>query len=510
MIKPLFPTETATETLPTIEIHPARLRLVGFTDETLAAVAKVFSWPVPGAVFAQRTHKQKHPSPQAWCKACQWDGKRCLLEPDGSLPWGYGARLYDLLAAQNVAYDVAYAVPQTPPEKAFDWTLSADLREYQGEHVEKALNAGRGVIMAATGAGKSIMAAALVCELGLPAIVVVPTKLLAGQFLDTFKQFTDCEVGLIGSGKCVDAPVQVAIAKSLVGNDGTTHAALEGKSVLIIDEMHLSSATTYEAICNACPAAYRYGFSATPYRDSDLEDNLLLGLCGPTIAQIGVEELQESGHLAKTDIRIIPCKVGYARTLYDEEQGQWRETSYGEKYRVGIVQNGYRNKQIADLANAHAADGLKVLVIISWIEHADLITELLDRAPIFLSGQDSPKQTEAKRAQFRDGQGGVCIGTSIVDTGFDVPALDVLILAGGGEFDGRTIQRLGRGLRPSPGKESVIVYDFTDEDKPTFLYHAQSRVKAFSKVGQRVTEYESVAQALAAGAPVREQTTLAV
>jgi len=427
-----------------------------------------------------------------------------------------------LLAKLSCSFDLRDCRP-SQPERQYDWTLTADLRDYQQEQVSKALAAERGVVQAATGAGKSIMAAAIVCRLGLPTLLVVPTKLLAQQFAETFRKYTDCPVGLLGGGKHEDAPVQIAItnsaaaeAKRVQALDGDAQRSALDKQVLIIDECHTAASRMGQIIALNCPAHYRYGFSATPYRANDLEDNLLRGLCGSVIAEVGVQELQESGHLAQTDIRTIHIALNSRRMVWDETLDEnalpvgWRELSYGELYRAQIVRNGWRNKQIADLANAHAADGQKVLIIISWIEHAELLTALLDAPPLFLSGQDSPKQTETKRQQFRDQQGGVCIGTSIVDTGFDVPAIDTLILAGGGEFDGRTIQRLGRGLRPSPGKEKVIVYDFTDDDKPLFAWHAKARVKAFVKLGQTVTQYETVAQALAADAPVREQETMAL
>lgn len=504
-----------TNTTPIVELHPARLRLQNFPPDVMEALRRTFSWAVPGAHFQMKRHREKHPTPQEWCKACRWDGKRCLIEPDGSMPRGFELQVLAYLLAIKGArpgldWQIAdFCGPDQPP--LYQWHLKAELRDYQQGHVTAALEARRGILQAATGAGKSIMAAALVCELGLPAIIVVPTKLLAGQFLETLRKFSDCEVGLIGSGKCEDAPVQVAIAKSLVAADGTTHAALQTKSVLIIDEMHLSSSTTWEAICNACPATYRYGFSATPYRKHELEDNLLLGLCGPIIAEIGVEELQEQGHLAQTEIRIIRNRVGYARMIYDEETDEnglpigWRETTYGERYRAAIVRNGYRNKLVADLVNYHVADGAKVLVVVSWIEHADELLPLFDREAMFLSGKDSAKRTEEKRIQFGQQQGGCCIGTGIVDTGFDVPSIDVLILAGGGEYDGRQTQRLGRGLRPSPGKDRVLIYDFRDDDRPLFDYHSKARVTAYEKLGQACTEYETVALALAADSAEQQQ-----
>ncbi|MFA5058017.1 MAG: DEAD/DEAH box helicase [Opitutaceae bacterium] len=514
----LWPHQAAAADLlaPTVEFGPARLSLADFPREVIADIAKAFSWPVPGAHFAQKAHRKKHPMIRPGCSFCLWDGTRSLLERDNTLPIGFAFRLNELLRARP-GFEFAVLDNSGPvPDRQYDWHLSADLRDYQREALAAAQYHRHGIFQAATGAGKSIMAAALICDLGLPAVVVVPTKLLAGQFLETFRAHTDCPVGLIGSGKWEPAPVQIAIAQSLVSGTGAAHTDRLDRRVLVIDEMHLSATATWEAICNACPAYYRYGFSATPYRKTELEDNLLMGLCGPVIAQVGVVELQNSGHLAQTDIRVIHMPVGYRRMIHDDsDDGRggvigWRETSYVEKYKEAVVENGWRNQQIADLVNRHAADGLKVLVSVAHMDHAARLMALLDCEPIFLSGRDSNEATEAKRRQFRDQPGGVCIGTSVVDTGFDVPALGVLVLAAGGEFDGRSVQRLGRGLRPSPGKDRVIVYDLRDEDKPLFRYHARSRMRTYENLGQKVTEYENAAAALASEAAPGEQERLAL
>lgn len=483
----------------TLEIHPTHIKVVGADEALNARITNDLSYDVPGAFFALKAHKKKHPEKKSWCSFCHWDGKKSLYE-NGNLALGFHDRITGTLVEWNVPFDVKDCRPPKP-SKQYEWHCSADLRDYQREIVDSMLHKGQGVISAATGSGKSIIAAAAICELGLPALIVVPTKLLLGQFVETLKDFTDVPAGIIGSGKHTEGLVQVAIAKSLV-TDTPVHPDVLTKDVILIDECHYSSAETWQQVLDNCPAHYRFGFSATPYRAAELEDNMLVGMCGSVIADVGVAELQQSGHLAQSEIRVVRIKCGYDRMVYDETEDDfgnavgWREANYAEKYRQGIM-HPYRNEQVAKIVNHHARQGHKVLVTISFIEHAEQLIPMFDGDVIFLSGKDNAKHTEEKRLLFGQQSGGICIGTSIVDTGFNVPEIDVLVLAGGGEFDGRTVQRLGRGLRPTPGKDKVIVYDIKDDDKPMFLYHSKSRVKAYEGVGQAVTEYESFADVLA-------------
>ena len=477
-----------------INIHPTQLILQDVTEEAEKILSVAFCYEEPGSYFALKTHKKKHPTPQKWCSFCQWDGKRKLYS-DGVLHFGFLQRVKKLLIENGVEFSIVDHRPPKP-QKQFDWHCSAGERAYQQTLLKSMLREECGTIQAATGGGKTILCAAAVCELGLPAMIVVPTKLLMGQFQQAFAEFTDIPLGCIGSGKYVDAPVQIAIAKSLVKDDGTVHPDLLTKHVLCIDEMHYSSAKTWETIITNCPARYRYGFSATPKKDSELEQALLVGMCGDVIGAVGVADLQKEGYLCQTDIRILNIKCGYDRMVYDDtlKNGQevgWRECYYQEMYRKAVVENEYGNEVVGKVIGYHANQGQKVLVIVQALDHAGLLAEQFQQDYIFLSGNDTAKQTEAKRLQFREQEGGICIGTSVVDTGMDVPSIDVLVLVAGGDFDGRAIQRLGRGLRPSPGKDTVIVYDIRYYDKPMFWYHGLSRIKAYEQIGQTVVQYDS-------------------
>lgn len=487
----------------TLQVNPTSITLKNVSAEYGELISSKFSFDVPGAYFAMKKHKEKHPEKQSWCNFCKWDGKRCLYE-DGRLPLGFLSRLKSILTEAGVEFEVTDNRPPKP-EKQYEWHFTADHRDYQQSVVQNMLSNGSGVVQAATGGGKTVMCADIVCRLGLPAIVVVPTKNLLGQFIEAFEKFTDIPVGWIGDGKYKEGPVQIATAASLVTKE-PVHPDVLSKDVICIDEMHHSSAATWERILSNCPAYHRFGFSATPKKDSELEQNLLIGMCGDVITEVSVEQLQASGHLAKSDIRVVRVKCGYDRMIYDETEDAkgrvkgWRETHYAEKYRKAITENQYGNEVIARIIKHHADLEEKVLVIISQIDHAELLMSMLDHEVIFIRGGVSLKRIDEQRTQFQEMQGGICIGTSVADEGLDVPAIDVLVLVAGGDLDTKAIQRIGRGLRPSPGKDTVVVYDIRYDDKPMFWYHGKSRIDAYKKIGQAVTEYDSFDEVLRAEA----------
>jgi superfamily II DNA or RNA helicase len=64
---------------------------------------------------------------------------------------------------------------------------------------------------------------------------------------------------------------------------------------------------------------------------------------------------------------------------------------------------------------------------------------------------------------LRDKSNPVLIATSLADEGLDLPSLDVLILAGAGKSETRALQRIGRVIRPHPGKKRATIVDFWDQ-----------------------------------------------
>jgi superfamily II DNA or RNA helicase len=463
-----------------------------------------FTYDVPSAKHIKRQHEKYHPKPVASCWKCQWNGTTCLFRY-GKLPIGFLQEVYDLLDENGIEYTVTDS--RQTPEKQFDWHHDFDMRAYQQELIDTMLAEGSGIIESPTGSGKTVLAAVAVCELGLPTAIVVPTKVIHNQFVSTFKEHSDIPIGVIASGKYEDSPVQICICKSLLV-DGKPHPALKNKQVLICDEAHQSASKQWEAVVAGCDAYHRFGFSATPFRANDLECALLQGIAGNVIATVETTDLQDEGFLCQTDIRMIPVPVEYDRTIFDEripeghdEPIGWRDTNYAERYRQGIVENVQRNLDIAEVVLHHHEQGDKVLVIVSWTDHAELLLPVLPEDTIYLSGKDTSKKTKEKVDEYKGKSGGVLLGSPVVDVGFDVPSCDVVVMAGAGSYEGRQRQRLGRGLRPSPGKESVRVIDFVDDDRqnggrPMFYQHSRARVKAYESVGQEVTWCKDVQDAL--------------
>lgn len=470
-----------------------RIRVDAITEEEVKIVDKHFSFPVPGADFIIRSHKKKHRKKVKGCWVCRWDGKHHFLTSNG-LPGGFVNEVKGLV-------DCTITDARRLPERKYDWNCSASLRGYQQNAVDAAIKNGNGIVEAATGAGKTIIAAAIVAKLGLRTIIAVPTKVIHTQFVEAFKKFTDIDVGIIqGSTFEVDKPVVIAVMAGITKDKEKARKALANRDVLLIDEYHKSAAKTWRETIMDCNAYYRIGLTATPFRKTQLECEFLRACTGEVVYSIDTKTLQDKGFLSVADVRIVKCNVYPPKPVYNAAEKKFEEVPWVEKHRECIATNDDRNNMIAEIANYHRAIGDKVLIITSWAEHADLIGSRIASSYIYLSGKDTAKQAKEKADEFKAMSGGVMIGTSVLDLGFDVPAIDVVIIAGGGDAKGRTQQRLGRGLRKAIGKSNAVIYDFLDVDngakKQHFLNHSYNRISVYESLDQEVNIFETVREAL--------------
>ena len=63
----------------------------------------------------------------------------------------------------------------------------------------------------------------------------------------------------------------------------------------------------------------------------------------------------------------------------------------------------------------------------------------------------------------------------LIGEGFDLPGISTIFLTTPVKFSGRLIQYIGRALRPAPGKDKAVIFDFVDILNPVFEASARSR-----------------------------------
>ncbi|BAK52977.1 DNA helicase [Bacillus phage SP-10] len=252
---------------------------------------------------------------------------------------------------------------------------------------------------------------------------------------------------------------------------------LESAVCFIGDEFHHSvSDTWYQSLMLCKNAVFRIGLTGTVDKKDELNYMRILSCTGEITTKISNEFLISRGfsakptiHLSKIETPVIPEQVG------------WQEA-----YRIGITENEYRNKVIANKVASKYKEGKGCLIITNHINHGQTILDLLKELDVeaeFTNGQRSSEDREAFLQRMRDGELRVLIATSILDEGVDISGINCVWMAAGGKSYRQTLQRVGRGLRKKEDGSGLEVYDFLDFTHSILTKHTQERYTYYKDEG---------------------------
>jgi len=332
----------------------------------------------------------------------------------------------------------------------------------------------RGVISMATGGGKTRVAAAMIQMLDVPTIFLVHRKDLMYQTAEVFRGF-GIDAGCVGDGLREVRRVTVATVQTLQVNLAV--ADFSKFQQLFVDEAHLCAAdlergNQFVKISAHIPASYRWGLSGTPFMKDKYSDRLLEGTTGRVVYEVNNRELIDAGYLAEGKV-----------TMFDMPVQQGISNSWPKCYDDGIVVNGARNQKVVDSIQKLAKP---VLVLVQKIGHGELLEKLALKAGLivkFLNGKSSSDIRRGAITLLKQNKVDAIIATVIFDEGIDIPEIRTIILAGGGKSPIKNLQRLGRGLRKTDGKNEVEIVDFYDRGTRWLLSHSRERKNLWENQG---------------------------
>ena len=128
---------------------------------------------------------------------------------------------------------------------------------------------GTGVLSAATGFGKTVVAASVIAARSTNTLVLVHRRQLQDQWiarLESFLGLPSSSVGRIGGGRRKPSGiVDVGMIQSLV-HKGVVDDIVADYGHVVVDECHHVSAISFEAVARRSKARYVLGLSATVTR----------------------------------------------------------------------------------------------------------------------------------------------------------------------------------------------------------------------------------------------------
>ena len=301
------------------------------------------------------------------------------------------------------------------------------LRPYQQDAVESVRRAGSGVVLLPCGAGKTVVGIAALCQAKCPTLILTPSRSVAEQWKQSLIELTTVDPGLVSVSESGGEITPITIA--------TYHAATMGNAsgqlldypwgMVVYDEVQSLPADVFR-LAAAFQTARRLGLTATLVRE-DGKQQEVFALVGPAVYQLPWTDLERMGWIA-------PARCAEVRTPPAQS-----EADLG-RYKLAVVQR---------LLALH--EGQPTLIVGTKL---DILKAASERFNIpMLSGKSASRHRDETFQAFREGKIDRLILSRIGSLGIDLPSAEVLIQLNG-MFGSRQeeAQRLGRVLRPGPGK----------------------------------------------------------
>ncbi len=264
-------------------------------------------------------------------------------------------------------------------------------------------------------------------------------------------------------------------------NDDVPHKLLRSVRAMFFDEAHHSIAPTFNATLEQLDASSEripvptIGLTATPGRGSDPESKAsrrLVKRYGRNLIRPHmpgwdhpVEILQERGVLARADPYIVRTERTFRMDRRAREH--WEEfRDFSPAFLSLVAADESRNRIILDQIEK-LGEGRRGLIYACSVEHARHLALLLNRAglPTYaVSAETRPALRHQAIEDFQAGKLRFLTNFGVLTTGFDAPAVDLIVLTRPVSSQVLYEQMLGRGLRGPVfgGTEECRILDFED------------------------------------------------
>ena len=306
-------------------------------------------------------------------------------------------------------------------------------------------------IVAPCGAGKTIIMAWMAAQSavrGQSVLFAVHRQELIAQSSQTFETL-GIHHGIIASGCPVnDELIQIGsiftVARRLT--------KIQEPAVLIFDEAHHAMANTWRKLIEVFPKAFIIGLTATPARMGgeglgDVFESLVLG---PSVRQ-----LIDWGNLSPYQYYAPPVRANL----------EGIRVKYGEYVRADVALRMDKSEIIGDAIEQYRklADGKRAICYCVGRAHSEHTAEMFREAGINAVHIDGETQNGVRKAaieQFRTGEIQVLCNVDLISEGFDVPAMEAVVLLRPTQSLTLHIQQSMRPMRPdenNPDKVAVII-----------------------------------------------------
>ena len=444
------------------------VKIEGLDLGTRKKLVDKFKYEVPGARY------------QPSVRLGRWDGKVAFAQLSGSTYINLLPEIIPFLDSEG--YDIEIDDLRTYSTK-FDFTTITEdtfahktwpkghtkvgepimLRDYQVTILNNFLQNPQSLQEVATGAGKTIMTAALsqsVEKYGR-SIIIVPNKSLVTQTEEDYRNL-GLDVGVyFGDRKEFGKTHTICTWQSLnillkntknYEADVTIGEFIEGVVCVMVDEVHMAKADALKTLLTSVFAhvPIRWGLTGTIPKENYEKVSIFCSL-GNVVGVLSASELQEAGHLANCHVNIVQLVDHVEYKDYQSELKYLTETDKRLDYMAKLI------KSVNETGNT--------LVLVDRIATGKALIEKIENA-VFVSGSTKAKDRKEEYDEVAISDGKIIVATyGVAAVGINIPRIFNLVLVEPGKSFVRVIQSIGRGIRKAEDKDHVQIWDITSTCK---------------------------------------------
>ena len=452
------------------------------TDSERQELSEFFTFEVPGAKFMPMYRNRV------------WDGKIRLFSPaTGEIYVGLLPYVKKFCDSNKISYIVEEGVENDrdidrksaggfiKSLKPKSQGKSLKVRDYQINAVAHAIARDRALLVSPTASGKSLIIYSLIRYyqmMGLKTLILVPTTSLVEQMYTDFEDYgwssgTYCQKIYQGHDRKVTKDVVISTWQSLYK---MPKSYFNDFGCVIGDEAHMFKAKSLTGIMTKLhQCKYRFGLTGT--LDGTQTHQLVLeGLFGAVEKVVTTKELIDKSTLADLKIKCIILKHNNIR----------EKMTYAEELEF-LVTNEKRTDFVVNLLRHLNGNTLCLYQLVE--KHGKILNDKMKGSEnvYFVYGGTATSEREEIRGLVEKHTRSTTIASyGTFSTGINIRNIHNIVLASPSKSKIRVLQSIGRGLRTSSSKDSVLVYDIADDisynERRNFtLNHFTERISIYNE-----------------------------
>lgn len=389
-----------------------------------------------------------------------WDGRISFFKKH-RVPAGlFRATKREILAA-GFRFKIDRYVGDVRSEAHLELPPAEGEYQFQNTCVQKmrrSLPYGGGIVLSATGSGKTAMAARLFAPVVHQCLFVVDQKNLLYQSQKELSQWLKEPVGVVGDSKFELWRVTVATIQTLDRHcDDPKFMEWYSKvDIVMVDELHKQMARrNFDVLQQIVPLA-RIGLTATLEMKKKHVRVRAQAFAGPVIYTFPISEGIKTNVLTRGQA----IQLMFPEQYRDDED----ELNHAERYEHEVIDNESKAVACKLIVEKLIGYGRYVIVLADRIAHVKALHEMFANVPhrMVYGGNLGTVKGNRKTAvhRFEKGKIRLIVASSVFNTGVNIKRVDVIIDLAERPSKNNVLQKFGRGVRKHKDKTDLIYIAF--------------------------------------------------